>query len=83
MARPSTPHVLAIGEALIDIVIAHDQPECPYEIPGGSPANVAVTLGRLGRPAALATWSGLDELGRLIGGLAGRFPHVDSARAPG
>ncbi len=66
MARPSTPHVLAIGEALIDIVIAHDQPECPYEIPGGSPANVAVTLGRLGRPVALATWIGLDELGRLI-----------------
>lgn len=29
MARPSTPHVLAIGEALIDIVIAHDQPGAP------------------------------------------------------
>ena len=52
MTVQSQPHVLAIGEALIDVVITHEQPECPSEIPGGSPANVALTLGRLGRPAA-------------------------------
>ena len=62
----SIPHVLAIGEALIDVMITHDQPEFPVEIPGGSPANVALTLGRLGRPVELATWIGSDARGRLI-----------------
>jgi len=66
MTVQSQPHVLAIGEALIDVVITHEQPECPSEIPGGSPANVALTLGRLGRPVALATWFGADTRGRLI-----------------
>ena len=66
MTVQSQPHVLAIGEALIDVVITHEQPDFPVEIPGGSPANVALTLGRLDRPVALATWIGLDERGRLI-----------------
>ena len=66
MTVQSGPHILAIGEALIDVVITHEQPECPSEIPGGSPANVALTLGRLGRPVALATWFGADTRGRLI-----------------
>lgn len=66
MTVQSGPHILAIGEALIDVVITHEQPDFPVEIPGGSPANVALTLGRLGRPVALATWIGLDERGRLI-----------------
>jgi fructokinase len=66
MTQMSHPHVLAIGEALIDVVITHDQPDSPIEIPGGSPANVALTLGRLGRPVELATWIGRDERGRLI-----------------
>lgn len=66
MTLLSRPHVLAIGEALIDVVITHDQPDFPHEIPGGSPANVALALGRLGRPVALATWIGTDERGRLI-----------------
>ena len=66
MTVQSGPHILAIGEALIDVVITYEQPECPTEIPGGSPANVALTLGRLDRPVALATWIGLDERGRLI-----------------
>ena len=66
MTVQSGPHILAIGEALIDVVITYEQPEFPVEIPGGSPANVALTLGRLNRPVALATWIGLDERGRLI-----------------
>ena len=66
MTVQSQPHVLAIGEALIDIVVTYEQPDFPFEIPGGSPANVALTLGRLGRPVALATWFGADTLGRLI-----------------
>lgn len=66
MTVQSGPHILAIGEALIDVVITHEQPDFPVEIPGGSPANVALTLGRLDRPVALVTWIGLDEYGRLI-----------------
>ncbi len=66
MTVQSGPHILAIGEALIDVVMTHEQPDFPVEIPGGSPANVALTLGRLNRPVALATWIGLDERGRLI-----------------
>ena len=66
MDLSTTPHVLAIGEALIDVVITPEQPDFPQEIPGGSPANVALTLGRLGRPVALSTWIGADERGRLI-----------------
>ena len=66
MTVQSGPHILAIGEALIDVVITYEQPDFPVEIPGGSPANVALTLGRLDRPVALATWIGLDERGRLI-----------------
>ena len=66
MTVQSQPHVLAIGEALIDVVVTYEQPDFPFEIPGGSPANVALTLGRLGRPVALATWFGADTLGRLI-----------------
>lgn len=66
MTVQAEPHVLAIGEVLIDVIITHEQPDFPVEIPGGSPANVALTLGRLGRPVALATWFGADTRGRLI-----------------
>lgn len=61
-----TPHVLSIGEALIDVVIPFDDPSQTREIPGGSPANVAMTLGRLDRPVVLQTWFGDDPHGRII-----------------
>jgi fructokinase len=56
-----------VGEALIDLVgsrggrtfVAH---------PGGSPANVALTLGRLGDPVRLSTRLGEDAFGELITG---------------
>ena len=38
--------VLVIGEALIDIVAGAESPD-PVEHVGGSPANVALALGRL------------------------------------
>lgn len=66
MDLATEPHVLAIGEALIDIVTPASHPENAREIPGGSPANVAMTLGRLGRPAVLSTWYADDERGRVI-----------------
>ena len=58
------PDIVVIGESLIDVV---RRPEAETEFfPGGSPLNVAVGLGRLGRKPRLATWFGDDELGELI-----------------
>ncbi|MDF2805674.1 MAG: carbohydrate kinase, partial [Cellulosimicrobium sp.] len=54
-------HVLVVGEALIDVV--HRADGSVDEHPGGSLANVALTLGRLGRDARLATWLGTDAHG--------------------
>jgi len=50
---------LVIGESLIDVV-----GDARYA--GGSPMNVAVGLGRLGRPVRLATWFGHDADGALL-----------------
>ncbi len=56
---------VVIGEALVDLVgqrgsrmlVAH---------PGGSPANVALGLGRLGNPVTLMTHLGQDAFGEMI-----------------
>lgn len=56
-----TAEVLVIGEALIDIVIPLDGE--PAEHVGGSPANVAIGLSRLGHPTRLATHIGTDPRG--------------------
>lgn len=66
MELEKDPHVLAIGEALIDVVYPAGHPEEAQKHPGGSPANVAMTLGRLGRAVALQTWFGNDEHGQMI-----------------
>ncbi|MGP3533553.1 carbohydrate kinase family protein [Microbacterium sp. RD1] len=55
--------VVVLGEALIDVV--HTSAGAA-ERPGGSPANVAVALGRLGRSVALATRVADDAGGRSI-----------------
>ncbi|WP_369371399.1 carbohydrate kinase [Promicromonospora sp. Populi] len=57
-------HVLAVGEALVDGV--HRPDGSSAELPGGSVANVALTLGRLGREVRLATWLGRDARGDLV-----------------
>lgn len=57
-------HVLAVGEALVDEV--HRPDGSASEHPGGSIANVALTLGRLGRDVRLATWLGRDERGDAV-----------------
>jgi fructokinase len=57
-------HALIIGEALVDIVLDADGGS--QEHPGGSPANVAIGLARLGRRAELATWFGRDPFGHLV-----------------
>lgn len=57
-------HALVIGEALVDVV--HDASGSTTEHPGGSPANVAIGLGRLGRRTQLATWLARDPRGHTV-----------------
>lgn len=55
--------VLVLGEALVDIV---SSPRGNVEHPGGSPANVAYGLGRLGVDTALMTSIGNDKYAAAI-----------------
>ncbi len=55
---------LVIGEALVDVVVGADGRHT--ERPGGSGANVAVALARLGRPVRFATGFADDERGRVL-----------------
>jgi len=61
-----------IGEALVDVVPAPvpagDGGAGTRDLPGGSPANVALTLGRLGHRPTLVTSLADDERGRLVRG---------------
>ncbi|MEU4362128.1 carbohydrate kinase [Promicromonospora sp. NPDC023987] len=57
-------YVLAVGEALVDEVRRPDGSAAEH--PGGSIANVALTLGRLDREVRLATWLGADARGDLV-----------------
>lgn len=59
--------VTVVGEALIDIVVPSRGE--PVEHVGGSPANVAVGLARLGHPTRLASHIGAGERGRRIADL--------------
>lgn len=56
--------LLIVGECVADIVRLPD--EAPRVHPGGSPANVAYGLARLGHRAVLLTQLGPDGNGRLI-----------------
>lgn len=56
--------MLVVGEALVDVVHARDG--AVTEHVGGSPANVALGLGRLGRGVDLLTWLGRDDRGSRI-----------------
>jgi fructokinase len=56
--------VLVVGEALVDIV--HRTDGSRSEHPGGSPANVAFGLARLGRSTRLLTRIGDDARGRAV-----------------
>jgi fructokinase len=58
---------LVIGESLIDIVQRSEGTAAEYV--GGSPANVAVGLARLGHDVTLATMIGQDERGARIASL--------------
>ena len=70
-----------IGESLIDVVRRYDG---HVDLsPGGSPANVAITLGRLGHAPTLLTSIGDDEPGDLLRRwLAASGVEVAAVRAP-
>ncbi|KAB8165805.1 carbohydrate kinase [Streptomyces sp. 3MP-14] len=55
---------LVVGECVADIVRVAGRPAAVH--PGGSPANVAYGLARLGHRVTLRTQLGDDELGRII-----------------
>ncbi|WP_245687220.1 carbohydrate kinase family protein [Streptacidiphilus griseoplanus] len=57
-------YFLVIGECVADIVRSPGQPDAPH--PGGSPANVAYGLARLGRSTTLLTQLGSDPAGTMI-----------------
>ncbi|MCD4525686.1 carbohydrate kinase [Nocardioides sp. cx-173] len=59
-----SPYALVVGESLVDVVLEPDGSRT--ERPGGSAANVAVALARLGRPVRLATSFADDERGRAV-----------------
>jgi len=63
MNVPPETSVLVVGEALIDIVETAEQ---RVEHVGGSPANVALGLGRRGIPVTLLTHLAPDARGRRI-----------------
>jgi fructokinase len=56
--------VLVVGESLVDIVQTPSGRR--HEYAGGSAANVAVALARLGRPTRLATCFARDHHGQLV-----------------
>lgn len=60
--------LLVVGESLVDVVVREDVDGAPRveRHVGGSPANVAIGLGRLGHDVTLATCLGRDTDGDLV-----------------
>ncbi len=56
--------IVVAGEALVDLVT--EEGERFRAVPGGSPANVAVGLARLGRPTQMLARLGTGRFGRII-----------------
>ncbi|MEZ5091354.1 PfkB family carbohydrate kinase [Nocardioides sp.] len=65
------PVALVVGEALVDVV--HRSDDSVTEFPGGSAANAAVALSRLGRATWFHTCFVDDHYGRMLRG------HLESA----
>lgn len=70
--------ITVVGESLVDLI--EDRSGEATAFPGGSPANVATALGRLGQPTTLLTQHGDDAYGRLLSDhLAGSGVRLDPA----
>lgn len=73
-ALSGIPEVIVVGEALIDVVHTGDG---VTEHPGGSPANVAYGLARLGVSTGFLTSIGTDDRGLAISShLSGAGVHI-------
>src|SRR6478735_5103348 len=85
MTEKTAARALVVGEALVDVVLRPGAD--PAEHPGGSPANVAIGLGRLGRRVDLLPWLGPDADGAatyefdLAWDLPGRWDEDEDAPA--
>src|SRR5262249_61942675 len=64
-AQEADHMITVVGESLVDVVARQGHDELTVH-PGGSPANVAVALSRLGQRTALVTQIGADDYGALI-----------------
>ncbi len=64
--------IMSAGEALIDLLPGEHEGE-PIPVPGGGPMNVALTVARLGVPAAFCGRISNDRFGQLI------WDHVSSS----
>jgi fructokinase len=64
MLKTQPRYVLVVGESLVDVFATLSAP--PVDAPGGSPLNVAVTLGRLGTPVSILTAIGDDDRGAAL-----------------
>lgn len=60
----SSVSTVVLGEALVDVV--HRADGSVARVPGGSAANTALALARLGRPTTLSTCLGEDADGQLV-----------------
>jgi fructokinase len=72
--------VVALGELLIDFIPVQSTPgeiPCYIQHPGGAPANVAVTLAKLGKRAAFIGKVGDDQFGRFLADVLNEN-HVDT-----
>ncbi|MGH3518991.1 MAG: carbohydrate kinase family protein [Haloechinothrix sp.] len=61
----ATPRVMVAGEALVDLMVGENTRR-PTACPGGSPANTAIAIARLGTPVTFACRFGDDHFGDLL-----------------
>ena len=71
MPQPQYPEILAVGELLIDFISTSyadslDDVSTFERLPGGSPANMAGNLARLGQAAGLVATVGQDDMGTYL-----------------
>lgn len=76
MRRPID--ILSAGELLVDFITAEfvqtlDEASLFKRIPGGSPANLAMNMARLGNKAMLAASVGNDDMGDVLRNYVGRL----------
>lgn len=62
-ANPTQDRAVIIGESLVDLIKYEGTDHVPVGHPGGSPYNVALTLGRLGQSVNLVTALADDDHG--------------------